>query len=191
MAGPAPYLIKKYSSRRLYDVAAGGFITLADLYALIRSGQRIKAVDAKGRDITRSVLLQILADQEESGQPLLSVDVLHEMVRMYGSVMQSLFMRFLDAGVIDLLRQQKALHGGIQAAMKRGTTAAMTQMIENQAALWKSSQNLVTGLLTGARPAADAAQASTPEPPRKPTAKPARKPAAKSPTKPGSRKPRG
>ncbi|GAC1624097.1 MAG: hypothetical protein NVS9B10_09680 [Nevskia sp.] len=160
-----PYLIKKYSSRRLYDVAAGGFITLADLYALIRSGRRIKAVDAKGRDITRSVLLQILAEQEESGQPLLSVEVLHEMVRMYGSVMQSLFMRFLDAGVVDLLRQQQLLQGGVQAALKRGTTAAMAQLLENQTALWQSSQKLMVGLLSGSKPAAAAEPA--PAPPRK------------------------
>ncbi len=141
-----PYLIKKYSSRRLYDVEAGAFITLADLCALIRDGRRIKAVDAKGKDITRTVLLQILAEQEEGEQPLLSIEVLHEMVRMYGNVMRSSFMRFLEEGLSGLLGQQKALQGGVQEAMRRGTKAAMSQLLEQQTALWKNSQDLVFGL---------------------------------------------
>ena len=141
-----PYLIKKYSSRRLYDVEAGAFITLADLCALIRDSRRIKAVDAKGKDITRTVLLQILAEQEEGEQPLLSIEVLHEMVRMYGNVMRSSFMRFLEEGLSGLLGQQKALQGGVQEAMRRGTKAAMSQLLEQQTALWKNSQDLDFGL---------------------------------------------
>lgn len=151
----APYLIKKYSSRRLYDVAAGRFLTLDDLYALIRDGRRIKAIDAGGADITRSVLLQVLADREESGQPLLSTDVLHDMVRMYGDVTQSLFTRFMDEGLATLVRQQQALQGSLQDTLRRSTAAAMGQVLEQQGALLKSGQELVLGLLRG-KPAAPA-----------------------------------
>lgn len=157
-----PYLIKKYTSRRLYDVAAGRFLTLDDLYALIRDGRRIKAVDAAGKDITRSVLLQVLADREESGQPLLSTDALHDMVRMYGEVTQSLFTRFMDEGLASLVRQQQALQGNLQETLRRSTAAAMGQVLEQQGALLKSGQDLVLGLLRGKK--ATTASVVTPSP---------------------------
>lgn len=171
-----PYLIKKYSSRRLYDVAAGRFLTLDDLYALIRDGRRIKAVDAKGADITRSVLLQVLAEREESGQPLLSTEALHDMVRMYGEVTQSLFTRFMDEGLASLVRQQQALHGRLQETVQRSTSAAMGQVLAQQGALLKSGQDLVLGLLRGkaaaAAPAPDRTPVSAGRRRRKPAPKP-------------------
>lgn len=169
-AADAPYLIKKYSSRRLYDVAAGRFVTLDELYSLIREGRRIKAVDAKGQDITRAVLMQILAEREEDGQPLLSIDVLHEMVRMYDDVMQSLFVRFIEEGVGDLLRQQRSWQSGMQQALQRGTTAAMGELFSQQKKLWDVSQNALLGALTGKAPAESpsAAKPAAAKKPRKP-----------------------
>jgi polyhydroxyalkanoate synthesis repressor PhaR len=159
-----PYLIKKYSSRRLYDVSAGRFVTLAELFALIRGGRRIKAIDSQGRDITRSLLLQVLAEQEEGRDPpLLSAEVLHEMVRMYGDVMQALFARFLDQGLAGLIRQQQQLRSGMQEALQRSTAAAVSQVYEQQTALWKSGRRLIGGLLRGAKDA-------EPEPPPEPAA---------------------
>lgn len=140
-----PVLIRKYSSRRLYDPAAGRFVTLDDLYELIRRGRHIKAVDAGGRDITRSILLQVLADREERGRPLLSTRVLHEMVRLYGDATHSLFERFLEEGIEALLRQQAVWRSGVEEAMTRGTSAAMARLFEQNLDLWRKSGEIVFG----------------------------------------------
>lgn len=163
----APYLIKKYSSRRLYDVAAARFLTLDDLYALIRDGRRIQAIDAQGRDITRSVLLQVLAEREENGEPLLSTDTLHRLVRLYGSVMHSAFLHFMDEGLSDLLAQQSLIQGGLRSSLKRGGGAA-AQVFAQQSAMFDASKDLVRGLFSfGERKSApEAAPAAAAKRPR-------------------------
>lgn len=170
-----PYLIKKYSSRRLYDVAAARFLTLDDLYELIRSGRRIRAIDASGADITRSVLLQVLAEREENGEPLLSTDTLHRLVQLYGSVMHSAFLRFIDEGLSDLLAQQALIQGGLRQSLKRGGQAA-AQVFAQQSAMFDASKQLVRGLLTfGDRAATAAPLQAVEEPavvPRRPRGRP-------------------
>ena len=76
-------LIKKYANRRLYDATASRHVTLDDLRKLIIDGAQIKVIDDKtGDDITRSVLLQIVAEQEHFGKPILSAHLLHSIVRL-------------------------------------------------------------------------------------------------------------
>ncbi|MGQ0619749.1 MAG: polyhydroxyalkanoate synthesis repressor PhaR [Panacagrimonas sp.] len=135
-----PYLIKKYSSRRLYDVAAGSFLTLGDIDRLIRQGRRIKAIDAKGKDITRSVLLQILTEREEGGEPLLSTDILHEMVRLYGNAMQGPFGRFLEDGMAVMRKQQEVWHNTVPDAFRQGTVGIVSKLMEQQGAWWNAAQ---------------------------------------------------
>lgn len=160
----APRLIKKYSSRRLYDVAEGRFVTLAELFELIRSGNRIKAVDSQGRDITRSILLQVLAEQEVGRDPpLLSVEVLHEMVGMYGNVMQSVFARFIDEGMAGLIRQQSRLRHKLESVVERSTSAAFSGLMDPQTGLWNAGQRLVSGLIRGDKSASTQTQAEAPE----------------------------
>lgn len=148
------YLIKKYSSRRLYDVAAGSFLTLGAVDRLIRQGRRIKAVDAKGTDITRSVLLQILTEREEGGEPLLSVDSLHEMVRLYGDAMQGPFGRFLDDGMAAMRKQQDTWRNTVPDAFRQGTIGIVGKLLEQQGALWKTVQQVWHGSAEEQKPAA-------------------------------------
>lgn len=136
-----PYLIKKYSSRRLYDVAAGNFVTLAEIDRLIRRGHNIRVTDTKSRDITRAVLLQILVEREQDGEPLLSVDMLHEMVRVYGNVMQGPFGRYLDEGMSLLRKQREAWREALPDVFGSGASAAMGHLLERQMQLWKQSQD--------------------------------------------------
>jgi len=131
-----PYLIRKYSSRRLYDVAGGRFLTLDDIYRLVREGRRVQAVDSQGRDITRSILLQVLAEREDSEHPLLSAEVLHEMMQLYGHGLQSLFERFMAEGIGALLRQQDLWRHGLQTALSEGAGAALRGLMEQQAQWW-------------------------------------------------------
>src|SRR6185437_8189268 len=84
-------LIRKYANRRLYDAHDSRHVTLDDLRKLIASGQRIKVIDDKsGEDLTRSILLQIIAAQEQFGTPALSTQLLEGIIRFYGNPVQQL-----------------------------------------------------------------------------------------------------
>src|ERR1700728_5246708 len=103
-------LIRKYANRRLYDTTASRHVTLEDLRQVIVSGGRIKVVDDKsGEDLTRSVLLQIIAEQEQFGVPVLSSELLEMIIRFYGGPMQALLSRYLEQAFTTMLRQQQAV----------------------------------------------------------------------------------
>src|SRR2546430_14366998 len=103
-------LIRKYANRRLYDAQDSRHVTLDDLRKLIASGQRIKVVDDKsGDDITRSVLLQIIASQEQFGTPVLSLQLLEAIIRFYGNPIQQMLTSYLEQSIGGLLRQQNLM----------------------------------------------------------------------------------
>lgn len=90
-------MIKKYPNRRLYDTAISSYVTIADVKQMIIEYEDIEIVDAKtGEDLTRSVFLQILSEEEAGGTPILSNETICQMIRMYGKVSQSLFAPFLE-----------------------------------------------------------------------------------------------
>ncbi len=81
----ATRIIKKYPNRRLYDTEISSYITIEDVRQLILDGEDFEVRDAKsGDDLTRSVLLQIIADQEQDGEPMLSTQLLSQLIRFYG-----------------------------------------------------------------------------------------------------------
>lgn len=85
----SPVLIKKYPNRRLYDTSASAYVTLAEIKKLVMANQPIKVVDAKtGEDLTRSILLQIILEEEAAGTPMFSEAVLAHLIRLYGQTMQ-------------------------------------------------------------------------------------------------------
>src|SRR6187431_2802902 len=93
-------LIKKYANRRLYDASQSRHITLDDIRALIVKGEKIKVVEDKtGHDITRHILLQVIAEQEQFGRPILSTPVLESIIRFYGSSMQGFLASFLEKSI--------------------------------------------------------------------------------------------
>src|SRR3990172_4581331 len=82
-------LIKKYPNRRLYDTKTSSYITLVDVKELVVKNEEFQVIDAKsGDDLTRSILLQIILDEEGGGAPMFSSDVLTQFIRFYGSAMQ-------------------------------------------------------------------------------------------------------
>lgn len=84
-------VIKKYPNRRLYDTATSSYITLSDVKQLVLEQVEIQVIDAKTQDdITRSVLLQIILEEETGGVPMFSYDVLTRIIRFYGNAMQGL-----------------------------------------------------------------------------------------------------
>ena len=82
-------MIKKYPNRRLYDTQASAYITLAEIKQMVVRGEQVKVQDAKtGEDLTRSILLQIILEEEAAGSPMFSEAVLAQLVRFYGQAMQ-------------------------------------------------------------------------------------------------------
>ena len=112
-------LIRKYSNRRLYDTSGSRHVTLDDLRQMIVAGERIKVVDDKsGEDLTRSVLLQIIAEQEQFGLPVLGADLLEMIIRFYGGPMQALLSRYLEQAFTTMLRQQEAMQSEMAKALQ-------------------------------------------------------------------------
>jgi len=103
-------LVKKYPNRRLYDTRTSAYITLADVKALVLAQQNFKVVDAKtGADLTRSILLQIIMDEETAGVPLLTTELLAQMIRFYGHAMEGTLGKFLEANIKSFADFQKKL----------------------------------------------------------------------------------
>ena len=102
-----PVTIKKYANRRLYNTGTSSYVTLEDLATMVKAGQDFVVFDAKtGEDITRSVLAQIIFEQEnKEGQNLLPINFLRQLIRFYGDSMQMLVPRYLEAS-IELLTQR-------------------------------------------------------------------------------------
>jgi len=103
-------IIKKYANRRLYDTETSQYITLSDLKGLIVGGERIRVVDAKNKqDISREVLLQLVAEQEALGRPILNEAILTGLIRFYDHPMQKIATRYLEAALWQLQEQQGQL----------------------------------------------------------------------------------
>src|SRR5229473_2456197 len=104
-----PVTIKKYANRRLYNTGTSTYVTLEDLAALVKSGEDFVVYDAKtGEDITRSVLAQIIFEQEnKEGQNLLPIAFLRQLIRFYGDSMQMLVPRYLEVSIDSLTREQE------------------------------------------------------------------------------------
>jgi polyhydroxyalkanoate synthesis repressor PhaR len=101
-------LIKKYPNRRLYDTQTSSYITLADVKELVLKQETFQVVDAKSNDdLTRSILLQIILEEENTGAPMFSHDVLTQFIRFYGNAMQGVMGSYLEKNVNAFLEIQK------------------------------------------------------------------------------------
>jgi polyhydroxyalkanoate synthesis repressor PhaR len=101
-------LIKKYPNRRLYDTQTSSYITLADVKELVLKHEEFQVIDAKSNDdLTRSILLQIILEEENAGAPMFSHDVLTQFIRFYGNAMQGVMGNYLEKNVHAFLEIQK------------------------------------------------------------------------------------
>ena len=148
-------LIKKYANRRLYDAAQSRHITIDDIRNMVIEGLRVKVIEDKSNeDITRLVLLQVIADQEQFGRPILSTALLESMIRFYGNSMQGIFSSYLEKSVETFIRQQEVLQAKPIADLTR-------QNLE----LWAKMQETLLAAFAPPR-----------DPPREPPAKANKKP---------------
>ena len=136
-----PRIIKKYANRRLYDTTASQHVTLDGVRKLIVAGEDVEVrEDATGEDITRNVLLQIIADQEQGGRPVLSTEMLRHIIRFYGNPMQEFMGRYLEQSMQAMLRQQQTMQEQFQKAMMQGPGASMQDMTKQNVEVWQQMQ---------------------------------------------------
>lgn len=103
-------IIKKYPNRRLYDTETSSYITLADVKKLVLEHVDFRVEDAKSKeDLTRSILLQIILEEENAGAPMFSSDMLSQIIRFYGNAMQGMMGNYLEKNIQTFIEMQKRL----------------------------------------------------------------------------------
>ena len=109
-AGGEPITIKKYANRRLYNTATSSYVTLDDLCQMVKNGVEFVVYDAKsGDDITRSVLTQIIVEEESKGQNLLPINFLRQLIGFYGDSLQAVVPRYLEQSMASFARNQEQM----------------------------------------------------------------------------------
>lgn len=144
-----PVIVKKYANRRLYNTESSSYITLDHLGAMTREGRDFQVLDAKtGEDITRSVLTQIIMDEETKGevrgQTMLPVPFLRQLIAMYGDSMQSIVPHYLEASMEAFAKNQaqfrEAVTGAFGAPFKPFEAMAKQNM-----AMFQAAADMMTG----------------------------------------------
>ena len=116
--GAAPVTIKKYANRRLYNTATSSYVTLDHLCQMVKEGFDFVVYDAKtGEDITRSVLTQIIVEEENKGQNLLPISFLRRLIGFYGDSMQWLVPRYLEHAIQTFVRNQEQMRDYFKSAL--------------------------------------------------------------------------
>lgn len=150
-------VIKKYPNRRLYDTDISSYITIEDVRQLIVDGEDFEVRDAKsGEDLTRQVLLQIIAEHEQDGQPMLSTQLLSQIIRLYGDSLQGFMGTYLDRSMQTFMEQQAQFRQQMGGVLGQTPWSMMNQLTERNMELWKDFQeNLVAGMGRAAPDAKD------------------------------------
>lgn len=109
-AGDGPRVLKKYPNRRLYDTQTSSYITLADVKQMVLAVESFEVRDAKtGEDLTRSILLQIILEEEAGGAPMFTEAMLAHMIRFYGHAMQGFMGNYLEKNIQTFTEIQSRL----------------------------------------------------------------------------------
>jgi len=149
-------IIKKYPNRRLYDTEISSYITLEEVRQLVLDGDEFEVRDAKtGEDLTRTVLLQIIAEHEGEGQPMFTTQLLSQVIRFYGDSMQGFMGSYLEKSLQIFLDQQQKFRSQLNNILGQTPWSMLNDMTERNLDLWKSVQD---GFL---KAAANSARAGT------------------------------
>lgn len=128
-------ILRKYTNRRLYDTSKSCYVTLEDVKQLVLSGESFQVQDSKtGADLTRNILLQIIAEQEADGHgTLLTNQVLQQLIRFYGDSMQGMMSQYLEQSVAAFLEHQDRIREMIDAA---NPLTMMNRIADQNMAVW-------------------------------------------------------
>ena len=142
-------IIKKYPNRRLYDTAESRYITLADIRRLVMDKQEFKVIDQKcNEDITRSILLQVIAEQE-SGEPMMSQDFLSQVIRSYGSAMQGFVGSYLENSLKLFSTQQQQMRDRMRDTGTTDPFSALTNLTQKNLEFWRTMQDQFFDAMSG------------------------------------------
>jgi len=140
----ATRIIKKYPNRRLYDTEISSYITIEDVRQLIVDGEQFEVRDAKtGEDLTRSVLLQIIAEHEEHGTPMFSTQLLSQVIRFYGDSLQGFMGSYLERSMQLFLDQQTQFRSQLNSMLGQTPWTMLNPLTERNLDMWKAFQDSV------------------------------------------------
>jgi polyhydroxyalkanoate synthesis repressor PhaR len=170
-ASPDRVIIKKYANRRLYNTKSSTYVTLEHLSDMVKEGADFVVYDAKtGEDITRSVLTQIIFEEESRGQNLLPIQFLRQLIRFYGDSMQAFVPSYLELSLDSFTRQHERMRGqgAVGAAPAIGF---LEEQVRQNMVLFNRAMKMFSPFNFATSVDAQAEAAATPEPaPAKPAA---------------------
>lgn len=146
--------IKKYANRRLYNTKTSSYVTLEHLSEMVRAGDDFIVLDAKsGEDITRSVLTQIIFEQESRGQNLLPVQFLRQLIRFYGDQMQGFLPPYLEMSMESFTKSQEQMRENFSRTFGgRTPVAAFEDLARQNMTLFQQAMKVWTPFTPGAIP---------------------------------------
>jgi polyhydroxyalkanoate synthesis repressor PhaR len=134
-------IIKKYPNRRLYDTAISRYITLEEIRRLVIEGEPFQVVDKRSHeDITRSILLQVISEQEEGGDPIFQTNMLKHIIRFYGDPMQSSISRYLELSMQLFMEKQHGFTEQLRQMLGRAEQPLHTlrDLAEDHVPIWRT-----------------------------------------------------
>jgi len=144
-----PVIIKKYANRRLYTTQTSSYVTLDHLCEMVKEGTDFEVHDARtGEDITRSVLTQIIFEEEGKGQNLLPIRFLRQLIRMYGDSLQAFVPGYLDLSMESFSKNQEAIRTRLAEALGGGSTA-LEAMARQNLAIFERAMKMFSPFATG------------------------------------------
>src|SRR5690242_5723776 len=143
--GSKPVVVKKYANRRLYNTASSSYVTLDDLARMIKAGGDFIVKDAKtGEDLTRSVLTQIIVEQEQKGQNLLPISFLRQLISFYGDSMQFLVPGYLEQTMVAFARNQEQMRKNLRATFGMFPFGQFEEMSKQNMALFEQALKMLS-----------------------------------------------
>ncbi len=142
-------IIKKYPNRRLYDTEESRYITLADIRRLVIDQIDFVVIDKNSQeDITRNILLQVISEQEQGGDPIMSRDFLAGVIRSYGGTMRGLVGIYLEQSLELLQKRQQEFREHIRESVGTDPVELISDITERNYARWKAVQDKVFRILS-------------------------------------------
>ena len=136
-----PRIIKKYPNRRLYDTEVSRYVTLEDVRALVLQEIPFQVRDARtNEDLTRSILLQIIMEQEADGEPMFSEQVLAKIIRSYGDSLQGMMASYLERSLNLFVEQQARVQDQMKTMMGSDPLSMMREITERNLSIWQEMQ---------------------------------------------------
>jgi len=166
-SGSQPVVVKKYANRRLYNTATSSYVTLDDLARMIKEGGDFVVKDAKtGEDLTRSVLTQIIVEQEQKGQNLLPISFLRQLIGFYGDNMQFLVPGYLEQAMKAFARNQEQMRSNLRTTFGMFPFGQFEEIGKQNMAMFERALRMLSPAALETSDPADATAKNAAEPPK-------------------------